>query len=144
MDPESGPSMSEGAMTRLRQGIQFDYFSVNPTHPSRIWQVPIELWHKQTMYEHAAYFHLGRLRLGQVYQEGGQLPRDQNWPTAKSICFAWQRLLWKKNGPIRDVSEAAMILLEIHSELRLCEFDVTFTAICEETGTKKFKLALTI
>ena len=85
---------------------------------------------QQTMYEpeHAKYFHLGSLHLG---QEGGQLPRFQN-PTAcgaKTRYFAWQRLFSKKSGPIWDIWESAMnlFLLKIYPELRHCEFEVRLT-----------------
>ena len=94
--------------------------------------------------------HIFILDASRLFQEGGPLPHYQNLPTAKSRCFvligreesclvinlpttkskcfAWQKLLSKKNGPIWDVSEADMNLflveLEIHPELRHCDFDV--------------------
>ena len=93
------------------------------------------------MYEHArCIIHLGPLGNLRHGQERGLLSRHQNLPTAKSRCFVWQRLLSKKNGPIWNVSEAAVniFLLEIHSELRHCEFIVTLTAICKATWFQQF------
>ena len=68
-------------MTEARPGILPFGFSGNPAHPSKICQVPIELWREKTMYMHGVDCPRILLLLG---QEGARMPRHGNLPVEQS------------------------------------------------------------
>ena len=113
----------EKVMTEATPRHSSCQFSWNSAHPSKIWQVPIELWREKTMYTMIC-----TVQIVSCFWVKREESTQESACGAKSTRCESKKIILRKNEPNWDILNQSQryFLLEIYHQYRYCVFDVNF------------------